>query len=64
VVTCRAELANGIAAEGQRAGIAVQRLGEVTAVAALNMAGGPTISLDQLRAAHESWFPAYMAGEL
>ncbi|MFO1121027.1 MAG: phosphoribosylformylglycinamidine synthase subunit PurL [Hyphomicrobiales bacterium] len=64
VVTCRADLADGIAAEGQRAGIAVQRLGEVTTAAALNMAGGPTISLDQLRTAHESWFPAYMAGEL
>jgi phosphoribosylformylglycinamidine synthase len=64
VVTCQGDLADGIAAEGRSAGIAVQRLGAVTAAAALNMAGGPTISLDQLRTAHESWFPAYMAGEL
>jgi phosphoribosylformylglycinamidine synthase len=64
VVTCAPSAAAAISAAGGRAGIAVDRIGHVTADATLNIAGGPSISLDQLRSAHEGWFPAYMSGEL
>ena len=39
-------------------------IGTVTAEATLKIAGGPSISVAELRSAHEGWFPAYMAGEL
>ncbi len=64
VVTCAPSAAAAISAAGGKAGIAVDRIGHVTADATLNIAGGPSISLDQLRSAHEGWFPAYMSGEL
>ncbi|MCX7347644.1 MAG: phosphoribosylformylglycinamidine synthase subunit PurL [Alphaproteobacteria bacterium] len=64
VVTCAPSATAAIAAAAGKAGIAVDRIGHVTADATLNIAGGPSISLDQLRSAHEGWFPAYMSGEL
>jgi phosphoribosylformylglycinamidine synthase subunit PurL len=64
VVTCAPSATAAIAAAARKAGIAVDRIGHVTADATLNIAGGPSISLDQLRSAHEGWFPAYMSGEL
>ena len=45
-------------------GIDVIRIGTVTADATLNLQGQATISLAELKSAHEGWFPAYMAGEL
>ena len=47
-----------------KAGIAAEQVGTVTADATLNIAGGPSISVAELRSAHEGWFPAYMSGEL
>jgi phosphoribosylformylglycinamidine synthase subunit PurL len=64
VVTCAPSATAAIAAAARKAGIAVDRIGHVTADATLNIAGGPSISLDHLRSAHEGWFPAYMSGEL
>jgi phosphoribosylformylglycinamidine synthase len=64
VVTCIPGATAAITAAGRKAGIAVDRIGHVTADATLNIAGGPSISLDQLRTAHEGWFPAFMSGEL
>jgi phosphoribosylformylglycinamidine synthase len=64
VVTCAPSATAAITAAAGKAGIAVDRIGHVTADATLNIAGGPSISLDQLRSAHEGWFPAYMSGEL
>ncbi len=47
-----------------RAGVAAEQVGTVTADATLKIAGGPSISVADLRSAHESWFPAFMSGEL
>jgi phosphoribosylformylglycinamidine synthase len=47
-----------------KAGIAAELVGTVTADATLNITGGPSISVAELRTAHESWFPAFMSGEL
>ena len=51
-------------AEAAKAGVAVTQVGTVTSVAALKIEGGPSISVADLRSAHEGWFPAYMSGEL
>ena len=50
--------------EARKAGIPAEQVGTVTAAATLKIAGGPSISVAELRAAHEGWFPAFMAGEL
>jgi phosphoribosylformylglycinamidine synthase subunit PurL len=47
-----------------KAGVPAVQLGTVTAEAALKIAAGPSISVADLRSAHEGWFPAYMSGEL
>ena len=47
-----------------KAGVPAVQLGTVTAEAALKIAAGPSISVADLRSAHESWFPAFMSGEL
>lgn len=47
-----------------KAGIPAVQVGTVTAEPTLNIAGGPSISVTDLRTAHESWFPAFMSGEL
>jgi len=44
------------------AGVPAAAIGR-TGGRALKLPGGETISLDELRAAHEGWLPAYMAGE-
>ncbi|HVV94594.1 MAG TPA: phosphoribosylformylglycinamidine synthase subunit PurL [Hyphomicrobiales bacterium] len=51
-------------AEAATAGIPALRLGRTTAEPALTFPGEAAISLERLRAAHEGWLPAYMAGEL
>jgi phosphoribosylformylglycinamidine synthase subunit PurL len=52
--------ADAIQAEAIRAGVPVQRLG-TTGGDALILAGERAISVADLRAAHESWLPAYMS---
>jgi phosphoribosylformylglycinamidine synthase len=47
-----------------KAGVPAVQVGTVTAEAALKIAAGPSISVADLRSAHESWFPAFMSGEL
>ena len=48
----------------REAGIPAVQVGTVTAEAALKIASGPSISVADLRSAHEGWFPAFMSGEL
>jgi phosphoribosylformylglycinamidine synthase len=63
-VTTRPNNAAVLLAEAARAGVAVAHAGTVTSEATLKIATGPSISVADLRAAHEGWFPAYMSGEL
>ncbi|CAN5303911.1 phosphoribosylformylglycinamidine synthase subunit PurL [soil metagenome] len=63
VLTCPAAQANALVAEAQSAGIDLVQIGTVTEDARLIVEGAASISLDQLRAAHEGWFPAYMSGQ-
>ncbi|WP_373503381.1 phosphoribosylformylglycinamidine synthase subunit PurL [Aestuariivirga sp.] len=64
VVTCKASEAAKIITQGHAAGVDVIRVGTVTTDASFRVEGGPSISVAQLKSAHETWFPAYMAGEL
>jgi len=64
VVTAPAAKAAAILAEATEAGVSAGQIGTVTADAALKIAGGPSISVAELRSAHEGWFPAFMSGEL
>jgi phosphoribosylformylglycinamidine synthase len=50
--------------EARKAGVPAEQVGTVTTEATLKIAAGPSISVAELRAAHEGWFPAFMAGEL
>jgi phosphoribosylformylglycinamidine synthase II len=56
--------APAIIAAAHKAGVPAEQVGAVSAEATLQIAAGPSISVAELRAAHEGWFPAYMAGEL
>ena len=64
VVTTSPNNAAVLLAEAAKAGVAVAQVGTVTSEATLKIAGGPSISVADLRSAHEGWFPAYMSGEL
>ncbi len=64
VVTALPDEARKIIIEGRKAGVEVISVGTVTIAATLKIENGPSISVDQLRSAHEGWFPAYMAGEI
>ncbi len=64
VVTTSPNNAAVLLAEAKKAGVAVAQVGTVTTEATLKIAGGPSISVADLRSAHEGWFPAYMSGEL
>jgi len=64
LVTSAEPRAAHIIAAAKAAGIAVIHVGTVVAEPRLNLDGGPSISLADLRSAHEGWFPAYMAGEI
>ena len=64
VVTTRPSNAAVLLAEAARAGVAVAQVGTVVPEAALKIEAGPSISVADLRSAHEGWFPAYMSGEL
>ncbi|MFN4142460.1 phosphoribosylformylglycinamidine synthase subunit PurL [Aestuariivirga sp.] len=64
VISAPAGTAASILENARNAGIAADRVGTVTADATLKIESGPSISVAELRTAHEGWFPAYMAGEL
>jgi phosphoribosylformylglycinamidine synthase len=64
VMTCKSAEAAKIITQAHVKGIDVVRIGTVTGDATLNVQGQVTISLAELKSAHEGWFPAYMAGEL
>jgi phosphoribosylformylglycinamidine synthase subunit PurL len=64
VLTCKAGEAAKIITQAHVKGIDVIRIGTVTGEATLNVQGQATISLAELKSAHEGWFPAYMSGEL
>jgi len=64
VVTATPAQAEAIQAAAAKAGVALEQVGTVTAEATLKIASGPSISVADLRIAHEGWFPAYMSGEL
>jgi phosphoribosylformylglycinamidine synthase len=61
LVTCRAGLAGSLAAEAAEADVPVLVVGE-TGGTQLTLPSGHTISVDDLKAAHESWLPNYMSG--
>lgn len=61
VVTVPGELANFICMNAEGAGVPFRRLGKVGGNI-LSVAGAFSLPLDELRQAHESWFPDYMAG--
>jgi len=52
---------DAVVAQARAAGVPAAALGRVAAEPRLTLAGRLLISLDELRAAHEGWFPAYMA---
>jgi phosphoribosylformylglycinamidine synthase subunit PurL len=64
VVTASAPAAQAILASAAAAAVPAERAGVVTAEPALKIEGQPSISVAELRSAHEGWFPAFMAGEL
>ncbi len=64
VLTCKSPEAAKIITQAHVKGIGVIRIGTVTGEATLNVQGQATISLAELKSAHEGWFPAYMSGEL
>ncbi len=59
VVTCSPPDSHGILGRAEDAGIPAMLIGTVTADA-LIVAGHATISLSELRNAHENWLPAFM----
>jgi phosphoribosylformylglycinamidine synthase II len=64
VLTCKPAEAAKIITQAHVKGIGVIRIGTVTGDATLNVQGQATISLAELKSAHEGWFPAYMSGKL
>ena len=64
VFTCKPAEVAKIITQAHVKGIDVVRIGTVTGDATLNLRDQTTISLAELKNAHESWFPAYMSGEL
>ncbi len=64
VVTAKASDAIRILTLATASGVEMTKVGLVTSARTLNIAGGPSIPVEKLRSAHESWFPAYMADEI
>ncbi|HHI82042.1 MAG TPA: phosphoribosylformylglycinamidine synthase subunit PurL [Rhizobiales bacterium] len=60
-VTCTPPLASQIIASASPAGVYAAAIGTVTGNA-LTLEGHATISLNELKSAHEDWLPNYMAG--
>ncbi len=63
ILTCKASEAAKIITQAHVKDIDVIRIGQVTSNAVLKVAS-QTITLNDLKIAHENWFPTYMAGEL
>jgi phosphoribosylformylglycinamidine synthase subunit PurL len=61
VLTVPAADAETVLADAASAGVPAMRLG-TTGGAELVLPGGERVSVEELRTAHESWLPAYMAG--
>ena len=61
VLTCKASDAAKIITQAHVKGIDVIRVGAVSAEATFTVAGSFSISLAELKSAHEGWFPAFMA---
>ncbi len=61
IVTAATEKAEAIRIEAGNAGVACEIIG-VTGGAALTLGTEPSILLDELERAHETWLPVYMAG--
>ena len=59
VVTCLPHRPGISSRPPAKAGVPAEAIGTVTAGAALIVEGHVSISLDELRSAHEGWFPAY-----
>jgi phosphoribosylformylglycinamidine synthase II len=64
IVTCKPSEVERVATAATAAGVSLARIGEVTGGLRLNVGTSASISMDDLRAAHEDWFPSYMAGEI
>jgi phosphoribosylformylglycinamidine synthase subunit PurL len=64
VITCKPAETAKIITQAHVKGVDIIRIGTVTHEATLNLQGRATISLAELKSAHEGWFPAYMSGEL
>jgi phosphoribosylformylglycinamidine synthase len=64
ILTCKATEVAKIITQAHVKGVDVIRIGTVTSALTLIVGSQAPISLDELRSAHEGWFPAYMAGEL
>jgi len=62
VVTCPADRAEAVIAACEASGAPVAKLG-LTGGDTLTFRGLGTISVAQLKAAHEGWLPGYMAGK-
>ncbi|MGE3877080.1 MAG: phosphoribosylformylglycinamidine synthase subunit PurL [Parvibaculaceae bacterium] len=63
VVTCPSGKAATLIAGAKASAIPVERIGTVTGDARLIVEGAASISLAELRNAHEGWFPAFMSGK-
>ena len=63
VVTAAASQAEQVVAAAEAAGVPAEIIGAVTSEPLLIVEGEASISLSELRLAHEGWFPAYMASE-
>lgn len=61
VLTCTSGEVVKIITQGHVKGVDVIRIGSVSALREVNF-GGTVVSLEDLRSAHEGWFPAFMAG--
>ena len=61
LVSVNNDYANMFAANAEAAGVSFQQLGEFGGDT-LTIDGKITISVDEMRAAHENWLPEYMAG--
>lgn len=62
VITCPAEQAEAVIAAVEASGAPIVKLG-LTGGDALTFTGLGTISVAQLKSAHEGWLPGYMAGK-
>ena len=63
LVSAGASQTETILAAAREANIPAEVVGQVTLEPSLIVEGRASISLDELRLAHEGWFPAYMASK-